>query len=44
MATRFGVFIPKGWRMDLVEIADPIDQYEAMTHVAREAGHGRAGR
>jgi F420-dependent oxidoreductase-like protein len=40
MATRFGVFVPQGWRMDLVEIADPIDQYEAMTNVAREADRG----
>ena len=30
MTPRFGVFVPQGWRMDLVEIADPIEQYEAM--------------
>ncbi len=40
MATRFGVFVPQGWRMDLVEIDDPIDKYEAMTNVAREADKG----
>jgi len=34
---RFGVFVPQGWRMDLEEIADPIEQYEAMTHVAQVA-------
>jgi F420-dependent oxidoreductase-like protein len=34
MAIQFGVFVPQGWRMDLVEIADPVEQYEAMTHVA----------
>jgi len=37
---KFGVFVPQGWRMDLVEIDDPIEQYEAMTHVAREADTG----
>jgi F420-dependent oxidoreductase-like protein len=37
MAVRFGLFAPQGWRMDLVEIADPIEQYEAMTRVARAA-------
>lgn len=34
---RFGVFIPQGWRQDLDEIGDPVQQYEAMTHVARVA-------
>lgn len=37
MRMRFGVFVPQGWRMDLVEIADPIEQYEAMTNVAKAA-------
>ena len=36
-AIRFGVFVPQGWKMDLVDIADPIAKYEAMTHVAQEA-------
>ncbi len=40
MATKFGVFVPQGWRMDLVEIDDPIEKYEAMTTVAREADKG----
>lgn len=35
MSVQFGVFVPQGWRMDLVEIADPIEQYEAMTRVAK---------
>lgn len=35
MSVRFGVFAPQGWRMDLTEIADPIEQYEAMTAVAK---------
>src|ERR671921_1433107 len=35
MAVDFGVFVPQGWRMDLVEIEDPFEQYEAMTRVAR---------
>ncbi|HZY57501.1 MAG TPA: LLM class F420-dependent oxidoreductase [Rubrobacteraceae bacterium] len=37
MAVKFGVFVPQGWRMDLVEIKDPVEQYEAMTRVARVA-------
>lgn len=32
----FGVGIPQGWRMDLVEIEDPIEKYEAMTRAAQE--------
>ncbi|NJP07461.1 MAG: LLM class F420-dependent oxidoreductase [Chloroflexaceae bacterium] len=35
MAVQFGVFVPQGWRMDLMQIADPIEQYEAMTRVAQ---------
>lgn len=34
---KFGLFVPQGWKMDLVEIADPVEKYEAMTRVAREA-------
>ena len=34
---RFGVFVPQGWILDLVDIADPIEKYEAMTKVARTA-------
>ena len=37
MATQFGVFVPQGWRMDLAEIKDPVEQYEAMTNVAKAA-------
>jgi F420-dependent oxidoreductase-like protein len=37
MAIRFGVFVPQGWRMDLVQIANPIEKYEAMTRVAKAA-------
>jgi F420-dependent oxidoreductase-like protein len=37
MSVRFGTFVPQGWRMDLVEIADPVEKYEAMTRVARAA-------
>ncbi|CAN5680298.1 LLM class F420-dependent oxidoreductase [soil metagenome] len=33
----FGVFVPQGWRMDLVDIKDPVEQYEAMTRVAKAA-------
>jgi F420-dependent oxidoreductase-like protein len=37
MSARFGVFVPQGWKMDLVHIADPVEQWEAMTEVARVA-------
>jgi F420-dependent oxidoreductase-like protein len=40
MTVRFGVFVPQGWKMDLVEIADPVEQYEAMTAVAQAADAG----
>lgn len=33
----YGVIIPQGWRMDLVEISDPVEAYEAMTRVAQDA-------
>ena len=37
MAIKFGTFVPQGWRMDLVEIADPVEKYEAMTRVGKVA-------
>jgi F420-dependent oxidoreductase-like protein len=37
MAVQFGVFVPQGWRMDLVDFADPVEKYETMTRVAQEA-------
>ena len=37
MSVKFGVFVPQGWRLDLVEIRDPIEQFEAMTAVAKAA-------
>ena len=37
MSARFGVFVPQGWKMDLVHIDDPVEQWEAMTEVARVA-------
>ncbi len=40
MTTKFGVFVPQGWQMNLTEIDDPIEQYEAMTNVARQADKG----
>ena len=40
MSVRFGVFAPQGWRMDLTAIADPVEQFEAMTNVARVADQG----
>ena len=35
---RFGLFIPQGWRMDLVDIPDPVEKYEAMTRCAAGLG------
>jgi len=37
MALKFGVIVPQGWRMDLVGITDPVEAYETMTRVAKEA-------
>ncbi|HEY4384038.1 MAG TPA: LLM class F420-dependent oxidoreductase, partial [Ktedonobacteraceae bacterium] len=37
MAIQFGIGIPQGWTMDMVEIADPEEKYEAMTRAAKEA-------
>lgn len=37
MTLQFGTFVPQGWRLDLMEIADPVEKYEAMTRVARAA-------
>ncbi|HEX8094932.1 LLM class F420-dependent oxidoreductase [Jatrophihabitans sp.] len=38
--TRFGIFVPQGWRMDLVGLGDPVQQWEAMTAVAKAADEG----
>ncbi|GAA1555552.1 TIGR03560 family F420-dependent LLM class oxidoreductase [Kribbella lupini] len=40
MTSRFGIFVPQGWKMDLTEIADPVEQWEAMTNVAKRADEG----
>ena len=37
MTMKIGVMVPQGWRMDLADIPDPIEAYEAMTNVAQEA-------
>lgn len=39
-AVKFGVFVPQGWRMDLTGIDDPVEQFEAMTSVAKTADKG----
>ena len=41
MAIKFGVFVPQGWRTDLIQIKDPVEKYEAMTRVAQAADKGR---
>ena len=35
--TRFGLFVPQGWIGDLVEIADPVEKFEAMARLAKSA-------
>jgi F420-dependent oxidoreductase-like protein len=40
MNVKFGLFVPQGWKMDLVDIDDPVEQYEAMTAVAKRADQG----
>lgn len=40
MALKFGVFVPQGWQMDLAQIEDPIEKYEAMTRAAQAADKG----
>ena len=37
MSVKFGVFVPQGWKMDLVGIPDPVEQYEAMARAAKAA-------
>jgi F420-dependent oxidoreductase-like protein len=37
MTAKFGVLVPQGWRQDMRDIADPVEQYETMTRAAREA-------
>jgi F420-dependent oxidoreductase-like protein len=37
VALKFGLFVPQGWKMDLAEIDDPVEQFEAMTAVAKAA-------
>ena len=37
MAVQFGVFVPQGWRRDLIDFADPVEKYEVMTRVGQEA-------
>jgi F420-dependent oxidoreductase-like protein len=34
---KIGIFMPQGWRMDLVDVRDPIQKYETMSACAREA-------
>ncbi len=34
---RFGLFVPQGWILDLVDIEDPIEQFETMSRVATTA-------
>jgi F420-dependent oxidoreductase-like protein len=37
MPMKYGLILPQGWRMDLVDSKDPVEAYETMTHVAQTA-------
>jgi F420-dependent oxidoreductase-like protein len=37
MVMRYGIFVPQGWKRDLNDIQDPVDQFEAMINVAKVA-------
>ncbi len=37
MAVKFGVLVPQGWHLDLVDIPDPVAKYEHMTQFGQEA-------
>jgi F420-dependent oxidoreductase-like protein len=34
------MFVPQGWKMDLAGFSDPVEQWEAMTDVAKKADEG----
>jgi F420-dependent oxidoreductase-like protein len=34
---KVGVFLPQGWRMDLLDIRDPVEKFETLTRCAQEA-------
>ena len=34
---KIGAFLPQGWRMDLADVADPVEKFETMTRCAQEA-------
>jgi F420-dependent oxidoreductase-like protein len=34
---KLGVFVPQGWRMDLADVADPVEKFETMSRCAKEA-------
>ena len=37
MTLKFGAIVPQGWRLDLVDIPDPVAKYEAMSRATLEA-------
>jgi F420-dependent oxidoreductase-like protein len=36
-AAKFGIIVPQGWILDLVDIEDPVEQFEAMVRVTKAA-------
>jgi F420-dependent oxidoreductase-like protein len=34
---KVGIFVPQGWRMDLVDVSDPVEKFETMSRCAVEA-------
>ena len=36
-AAKFGIIVPQGWILDLVDIEDPVEQFEALVRVTKAA-------
>jgi F420-dependent oxidoreductase-like protein len=37
MAVKIGLLVPQGWHLEFVDIKDPVEQYETMSRVAKDA-------
>jgi F420-dependent oxidoreductase-like protein len=37
MAMKYGISLPQGWQMDLIDAKDPVEAYETMTRLAQTA-------
>ena len=34
---RFGLFVPQGWILDLIDIPDPVEQFESLVRITKRA-------